>query len=112
MFFFFFSVSRALFPGRVLARAVGIAIAVPELELLISLIGAACLSVVGIGMPAVISHLTFADERRKKGGGRLLFGLRNLLIVAVSAFAFVVGVYFSAIDIRDSLRQRQQQQQE
>jgi len=66
---------------------------VPNLEYLISLIGATCLSMVGILFPTVVHFLTGAERYRNKGHVQYgLFFLRNVFIVFVSVFAFVVGV--------------------
>lgn len=77
-----------------------LAIAIPNLEHLISLIGAFCLSSVGIALPAIINFLTFAEVYKNEGNIRFsLFCLRNLLIVMIAIFAFIVGVYTSVSDI-------------
>jgi len=70
---------------------------VPNLEYLISLIGATCLSMVGILFPTVVHFLTNAERYRAKGRVQCgLFVLRNVSIVFVSVFAFVVGVTTSS----------------
>lgn len=77
-----------------------LAIAIPNLESLISLIGAFCLSSVGIALPAIINFLTFADVYKAEGNVRFgLFCLRNLLIVIIAIFAFIIGVYTSVSEI-------------
>lgn len=77
-----------------------LAIAIPNLEHLISLIGAFCLSSVGIAFPAIVNFLTFADVYKNEGNVRFtLFCLRNLLIVIIAIFAFVIGVSTSLTDI-------------
>lgn len=76
------------------------AIAIPNLEHLISLIGAFCLSSVGIALPAIINFLTFIDVYKDEGNLRFaLFCLRNLLIVLIAIFAFIIGVSTSVSDI-------------
>ncbi|CAH1713516.1 proton-coupled amino acid transporter-like protein CG1139 isoform X1 [Aphis gossypii] len=76
------------------------AIAIPNLEHLISLIGAFCLSSVGIALPAIVSFLTFSDVYKDEGNLRFgLFCLRNLLIILIAIFAFVIGVSTSVSDI-------------
>ncbi|XP_050432497.1 proton-coupled amino acid transporter-like protein CG1139 isoform X1 [Adelges cooleyi] len=82
-----------------------LAVAIPNLEHLISLIGAFCLSTVGIALPAIINFLTFVDIYREEGYLRLgLFVLRNLLIVAIAVFAFVIGVSTSITDIINHMK--------
>ncbi|XP_050540820.1 proton-coupled amino acid transporter-like protein CG1139 isoform X2 [Daktulosphaira vitifoliae] len=77
-----------------------LAVAIPNLEHLISLIGAFCLSTVGIALPAIINFLTFLKVYRKEGYIRLsLFILRNFLIVLIAIFAFIIGVSTSIKDI-------------
>ncbi|XP_050540826.1 proton-coupled amino acid transporter-like protein CG1139 isoform X2 [Daktulosphaira vitifoliae] len=67
-------------------------VVVPNLEYLISFIGAFC-STMGIALPAIINLLTFLDVYRKQGCLRLsLFILRNFLIVLIAIFAFIIGV--------------------
>ncbi|VVC32157.1 Amino acid transporter, transmembrane domain [Cinara cedri] len=82
-----------------------LAVAIPNLEHLISLIGAFCLSSVGIALPAIINFLTFADVYKKEGNLRFgLFCLRNLLIVLIAIFAFIIGVTTSISDIIHSMK--------
>ncbi|XP_025408112.1 proton-coupled amino acid transporter-like protein CG1139 isoform X2 [Sipha flava] len=76
------------------------AIAIPNLEHLISLIGAFCLSSVGIAFPAIVSFLTFNEVYKNAGNFRYsLFCLRNLVIVIIAIFAFIIGVFTSVSDI-------------
>lgn len=77
-----------------------VAVVIPNLSDLIGLIGALCLSFVGIALPAIISFLTFAEDYKKKGRfSYSLFCLRNLFIVIVSIFALIIGVNVSMSDI-------------
>lgn len=75
------------------------AAAIPDLQTLVSLVGTVCLSSVGIALPIIISHMTFAEERRADGHmWYFLYCLRNLLIVMASVYAFIVGVTASFDD--------------
>jgi len=63
------------------------------LEYLISLIGATCLSTVGILLPTVVHFLAYADYYKDKGYVAYgLFFLRSAAIVTIAVSAFVVGV--------------------
>ncbi|XP_075230425.1 proton-coupled amino acid transporter-like protein acs isoform X2 [Lycorma delicatula] len=67
----------------------GFAVAIPNLELFISLVGALCLSTTGLSMPAVMQMLTYWDYY--KGLGFFLFFSKNLTIILISFLGFIIG---------------------
>lgn len=70
-----------------------IAILVPDLEGLISLVGALCLSMLGLIFPAVIDLVTFYDD---PGFGRLNWRLwKNILLIFFGFVGFATGTYVS-----------------
>ncbi|XP_054276302.1 proton-coupled amino acid transporter-like protein CG1139 [Macrosteles quadrilineatus] len=73
------------------------AVAIPNLELFISLIGAFCLSTMGLSFPALIQMLTFWDFYR--GFGKLLFFLKNFVVVLIAILGFTIGVTTSVHEI-------------
>ncbi|XP_025422068.1 proton-coupled amino acid transporter-like protein pathetic isoform X2 [Sipha flava] len=76
---------------------VGIAIAVPELGPVISLVGALCLSFLGLILPSCIDLVTTWEEPGLgKGYWRLW---KNMIIIAFGILGLVTGVYSSMIDI-------------
>jgi len=67
---------------------------------LISLIGAFCLSTVGIALPAVIHFLVFFDDVKNQSRSKFVpFVLHHLSLIVVAVFAFTVGVSTSLSDI-------------
>jgi proton-coupled amino acid transporter len=78
--------------------AVLLAVAIPNLELFISLFGALCLSALGIAFPAVIETCTFwySAQRPSTFYGMLA---RNTLLVVFSLLGLVAGTYTSTSDI-------------
>lgn len=80
---------------------VGIAIAIPNLGGFISLVGAVCLSTLGLMFPAVIETVTFWDE---PGLGMCNWRLwKNVCLVAFGVIDFVTGTYVSIQDIMNDL---------
>jgi len=80
------------------------AVMIPNLEPLISLIGASCLSTVGIALPAIINYLTFLRDYQKKGRFTfIMFYLRTIAIVGIAVFAFIIGVSISVSDILEHI---------
>ncbi|XP_969657.2 proton-coupled amino acid transporter-like protein pathetic isoform X2 [Tribolium castaneum] len=70
-----------------------IAILVPDLEGLISLVGALCLSMLGLIFPAVIDLVTFWED---PGFGRLNWRLwKNVLLIFFGFVGFATGTYVS-----------------
>nr|CAD7258642.1 unnamed protein product [Timema shepardi] len=76
---------------------VGIAAAIPNLGPFISLVGAVCLSTLGIMFPAIIELVTFWEE---PGLGRFNWVLwKNLAIILFGVLGFVTGTYSSIDEI-------------
>ncbi|XP_075991469.1 proton-coupled amino acid transporter-like protein pathetic isoform X2 [Anticarsia gemmatalis] len=75
-----------------------IAIAIPNLGPFISLVGAVCLSFLGLIFPAVIETVTFWD--RPNGLGRFNWVLyKNIFLVCFGILGFLTGSYVSILDI-------------
>lgn len=71
-----------------------LAVAIPNLELFISLFGALCLSALGIAFPAIIETSTlWYSLKTTSSFCRML--ARNTFLVAFSLFGLVVGTYTS-----------------
>nr|CAD7592857.1 unnamed protein product [Timema genevievae] len=76
---------------------VGIAAAIPNLGPFISLVGAVCLSTLGIMFPAIIELVTFWED---PGLGRFNWVLwKNLAIILFGVLGFVTGTYSSIDEI-------------
>lgn len=73
------------------------AVAIPNLELFISLVGALCLSTMGLSFPAIMQMLTYWDFY--KGVGFFMFFSKNLAIILIAVLGFVVGVSTSVHEI-------------
>ncbi|KAE8750912.1 hypothetical protein FOCC_FOCC002340 [Frankliniella occidentalis] len=73
---------------------VGVAIAIPHLGPFISLVGAVCLSTLGLMFPAVIEIVTFWDTPGGLGAGNWKV-YKNLAIIAFGILGFVTGTYVS-----------------
>ncbi|KAJ8865750.1 hypothetical protein PR048_033271 [Dryococelus australis] len=76
-----------------------LAVAIPNLELFISLFGALCLSALGIISPAIIETATFWYSRDRSHFYGML--LKNLLITLFGLFGLVVGTYTALAAIVD-----------
>lgn len=74
-----------------------LAVAIPNLELFISLFGALCLSALGLAFPAWIQICTHWYEY--KGSKKVWLVVSNSLIVVVGLVGLVVGTYTSLNDI-------------
>lgn len=72
---------------------VGIAAAVPELDLFISLFGALCLSALGLAFPAFIQSCTYWYYVSKSERMRML--IKNAIVVLFGVLGLVVGTYTS-----------------
>ncbi|CAH0390786.1 unnamed protein product [Bemisia tabaci] len=66
-----------------------LAVAIPNLELFISLIGALCLATMGIAFPAIIQMLTFWDYYR--GFSFVLFLTKNMILILIALLGFFIG---------------------
>lgn len=83
----------------IIIGTVAVAILVPNLGGFISLVGAVCLSTLGLIFPAVIDMLTFYDE----GFGRLNWRMwKNIALISFGVLGFVTGTYVSIHDIMES----------
>lgn len=84
----------------IILMTLGIAIAIPNLGPFISLIGAVCLSFLGLIFPAVIETVTFWD--RPNGLGKFKWILwKNMFLVSFGILGFFTGAYVSIKDIID-----------
>lgn len=87
-----YGIRTAIVTGTVI-----IAIAIPNLGGFISLVGAVCLSTLGLIFPAVIDLITFYDE---PGLGRFNWRLwKNLFLITFGVIGFVTGSYVSILEI-------------
>lgn len=79
---------------------VALAAAVPNLGPFISLIGAVCLSTLGLMFPAIIEIVVYWEE---PGLGRFNWRLwKNLLLIMFGIVGFLTGTYVSLLEIADS----------
>ena len=77
------------------------AIAIPNLEVFISLTGSFCLSVLALAAPAAVHTCTYW---RNRGRDTLRFSLlmfRNVILLLLAIFAFVVGVSSALLQYMD-----------
>ncbi|XP_060519999.1 proton-coupled amino acid transporter-like protein CG1139 isoform X2 [Cylas formicarius] len=78
-----------------------VAIVVPDLGGFISLVGAVCLSMLGLIFPAIIDLVTFYED---PGLGSFNWRLyKNLALVLFGLVGFLTGTYVSIIEIIESL---------
>jgi proton-coupled amino acid transporter len=75
-----------------------LAVAIPNLELFISLFGALCLAALGIAFPAIIETSTFWYSINRSSSFYSMLA-RNTFLVIFSLFGLVVGTYTSLSDI-------------
>jgi len=74
---------------------VAVAMLVPKLEIIISLIGALFFSILGLFIPAVVEMITYWE----KGLGFLKWVLwKDVLLVLLSLFAMISGTYISIME--------------
>lgn len=73
---------------------VGLAIAIPHLGPFISLVGAVCLSTLGLMFPAVIELITFWDTPGGLGAYNWKV-YKNMAVIAFGMLGFVTGTYVS-----------------
>jgi len=77
-----------------------LAILIPNLGGFISLVGAVCLSMLGLIFPAIIDLVTFYED---PGLGRYNWRLhKNLFLIVFGLIGFLTGTYVSIIEIIDS----------
>ncbi|XP_055689577.1 proton-coupled amino acid transporter-like protein CG1139 [Lutzomyia longipalpis] len=74
-----------------------LAVAIPNLELFISLFGALCLSALGLAFPALMQTACYWHVR--KGKAKVLMVLKNVVIAIIGVVGLVVGTYTSISDI-------------
>ena len=74
---------------------VAVAIAVPNLGPIISLVGALCFSTLGLFVPAVIENVTYWEY----GLGWRLW--KNIFVILFALLALVTGTYASILEIID-----------
>lgn len=74
-----------------------LAVAIPNLELFISLFGALCLSALGLALPAFIEICTYWYQRT--GLSKVWLIVSNLVIVIVGILGLVIGTYTSMSEI-------------
>ncbi|XP_078044810.1 proton-coupled amino acid transporter-like protein acs [Augochlora pura] len=77
-----------------------LAIAIPRLDLFISLFGALCLSGLGLAFPAIIQTCTLWSVYGRTG--KLVMVAKNMSLVLFGLLGFVVGTYTSLRDIIQS----------
>ncbi|XP_017781864.1 PREDICTED: proton-coupled amino acid transporter-like protein CG1139 isoform X2 [Nicrophorus vespilloides] len=82
------------------SATVAIAILIPNLGGFISLVGAVCLSTLGLIFPALIDLITFYEE---PGLGRFNWRLwKNIFLICFGLVGFVTGSYVSICEILES----------
>lgn len=74
-----------------------LAVAIPNLELFISLFGALCLSALGLVFPALIQLFTY--WKQISGLKKVVMVLKNSFIVIVGLVGLVIGTYTSLSEI-------------
>lgn len=74
-----------------------LAVAIPNLELFISLFGALCLSALGLAFPALIDYCTFAKQT--KGLSKVILVVKNVLIALIGVAGLIIGTYTSLEEI-------------
>lgn len=80
---------------------VATAIAIPNIGPFISLIGAVCLSTLGLMFPSIIEIITFYE---RPGYGKFKWRLwKNILLIMFGITGFCTGTYVSLHEIYDEL---------
>ena len=87
-----------------LLSTVILAVAIPELELFISLFGALCLSALGISFPALIQTCAFWKVR--EGRERAFLATKNIAVILFGLLGLVVGTYTSLEKIIDNFSKK------
>lgn len=77
-----------------------VAIAIPNIGPFISLIGAVCLSTLGLMFPAVIELVTFWGDMRPSGFNWLL--IKDTLLILFGVIGFITGTLVSIKEITES----------
>lgn len=81
-----------------------LAVSVPELDLVIELIGAFSCSAVAIIIPSILHLVTFME--RKQGFAKTWLYVKDLTILGFGLIAFCTGTYFSLQGIIDRLAEK------
>ncbi|KAL3274753.1 hypothetical protein HHI36_019540 [Cryptolaemus montrouzieri] len=77
-----------------------LAIVIPNLSGFISLVGAVCLSMLGLIFPAIIESVTIYEE---PGFGKYSWKLyKNIFLIIFGLIGFITGTYVSIIEILES----------
>lgn len=70
-----------------------LAVAIPKLDLFISLFGALCLSALGLAFPALIETCIYYDQ--KSGAAKQFMIIKNVIIALFGVAGFIIGTYTS-----------------
>ncbi|XP_055311580.1 proton-coupled amino acid transporter-like protein CG1139 isoform X2 [Sitodiplosis mosellana] len=81
-----------------------LAVAIPKLDLFISLFGAFCLSTLGLAFPALIETLVFLKE--KSGTARTMMIIKNTIISIFGLCALIIGTSTSVLAIIESFTKK------
>ncbi|KPM02157.1 hypothetical protein NH340_JMT07304 [Sarcoptes scabiei] len=81
-----------------------LAASIPELDLVMELVGALVCSLVAIIIPTILHLVTFNDRLRGLSKAWLYF--RNITIILIGLMAFLIGTYFSVMGIVERLSQQ------
>lgn len=74
-----------------------LAVAIPNLELFISLFGALCLSALGLIFPALVEYCTFHKE--VSGASKAFMIMKNVFIALIGLAGLFIGTYTSMSEI-------------
>lgn len=80
-----------------------LSVVVPQLDLIISLVGAITSSSVAVMIPSILHTVTFWEQNSNRWARIRLLAV-NLVLFAIGLTAFTLGIYFSVSDIIDSYR--------
>lgn len=97
---YFFENKQIIFEISFSFQTVLLAVAIPKLDLFISLIGALCLSTLGLIIPALIETCVF--WRDTCGLSRTMMVIKNILIACFGFYAVFVGTSTSILAIYQS----------
>uniref|UniRef100_A0A182MCC9 Amino acid transporter transmembrane domain-containing protein n=1 Tax=Anopheles culicifacies TaxID=139723 RepID=A0A182MCC9_9DIPT len=92
-----FSTKRSYSSNAFRLITVLLAVAIPNLELFISLFGALCLSALGIAFPALIQTCTYWHHRQ--GMAKVWMVTKNSIIGVIAILGLVIGTSTSMIEI-------------
>uniref|UniRef100_A0A1B6DHN1 Amino acid transporter transmembrane domain-containing protein n=1 Tax=Clastoptera arizonana TaxID=38151 RepID=A0A1B6DHN1_9HEMI len=89
-----------LMRGLMILGTVAVAVAVPDLGPIISLVGAICFSILGLFCPAIIEIMTFWDEPEAYGLFRWRL-IKDIVLAFLAILALVSGTYASLLEISE-----------